>query len=405
MTDEYQQTAIGKIPKDWKVIKAKEVFSFEYGKGLPEKRRVSGKCPVVGSNGVVGYHNQALVSGPGIVVGRKGTIGAISWIESDFWPIDTTYYVKLKKDNVYLKWLFFKLSHLNLERFNLSDVVPGLKRDLVYNMKFSLPTLPEQHRIVEVLSNVDNAIWRADEAIAKTERLKKGLMHKLLTEGIGHKEFKETKIGKIPKDWKVVELRNIVEKESDIVAGPFGSNLKVCDYKPHGVPIIRLQNIERNQFINKDIKYISPEKAEELSYHTYHPGDIVLAKLGDPIGKTCIVPSFMKGGVVVADVVRIRPSPRKAMTLFVEYVLNSSMCFYQLKRQTIGSTRPRVNISQVRNLRIPLPTLDEQQRIADILSTVDYKLELDMNRKKKLERIKKGLMNDLLSGKVRVKVD
>jgi type I restriction enzyme S subunit len=88
--------------------------------------------PVVGSNGIVGYHNQAIVKGPGIVVGRKGTIGAVSWIDKDFWPIDTTYYVKTKISDVFLKWLFYELIYLNPARFHLADVVPELKRELVH---------------------------------------------------------------------------------------------------------------------------------------------------------------------------------------------------------------------------------------------------------------------------------
>src|SRR5215203_2749077 len=117
-------------------------------------------------------------------------------------------------------------------------------------------------------------------------------------------KFKKTELGEIPEDWDLCSLIDFVDGKNDIVAGPFGSNLKVSDYKPHGVPIIRLQNIERNKFINENIRYISQEKANELKYHSYRQNDIVLAKLGDPIGKTCIIPDHIKGGIVVADVVR-----------------------------------------------------------------------------------------------------
>jgi len=218
-----------------------------------------------------------------------------------------------------------------------------------------------------------------------------------LTRSIGHKEFKNTELGRIPKEWEVVSLRDVVDDGNDIVAGPFGSNLKVSDYRPEGVPIIRLQNIKRNKFINKDIKYISPKKAEELKYHSYQVGDLVLAKLGDPIGKTCIVPPFIGKGIVVADVVRIRVSSRKAADSFIEYMLNSSICFTQLRKETIGSTRPRVNISQVRNLKLPLPPLPEQRRIAKILSTVDEAIQKVDEAIARTERLKRGLMQELLT--------
>ena len=87
----FKQTEIGKIPKEWKVVRMEDIFSLEYGRGLTEKDRERGNYPVYGSNGIVGFHSKYLVRGPGIIVGRKGTIGAATWSDKDFWPIDTTY--------------------------------------------------------------------------------------------------------------------------------------------------------------------------------------------------------------------------------------------------------------------------------------------------------------------------
>ena len=178
---EFKDTEIGRIPKEWEVVRLGDILSLEYGKGLPERDRIPGKYPVVGSNGIVGYHKQALIKGPGIVVGRKGTIGAVNWIDFDFWPIDTTYYVKIKRGDIFLKWLFYELIYLNLSRFNLSDVVPGLKRELVYSMKALLPPLQEQQKIAEILSTVDKKLELERKRKEKLERIKKGLMNDLLT--------------------------------------------------------------------------------------------------------------------------------------------------------------------------------------------------------------------------------
>jgi type I restriction enzyme S subunit len=178
---EFKDTKIGKIPKDWEVVRLREIISLEYGKGLPEKNRREGPYPVVGSNGIIGFHKKPLVDGPGIVIGRKGTMGAVSWIDSNFWPIDTTYYIKLKQENLYLKWLFFALSKLNLRKLSLSDVVPGLKRELVYALKLPLPPLPEQKKIAEILSTVDKRLELLRKRKEKLERIKRGLMNDLLT--------------------------------------------------------------------------------------------------------------------------------------------------------------------------------------------------------------------------------
>jgi len=178
---EYKQTPIGKIPKEWDVSKLDDIISLEYGKGLPENSRIEGSYPVVGSNGIVGYHKEALVKGPGIVVGRKGTIGAVSWIDEDFWPIDTTYYVKIKRSDVFLKWLFFELAHLNLRRLHLSDVVPGLKRELAYSRRLPLPPPPEQQKIAGIIMAIDRKLSIEREGKARLEQIKRGLMDLLLT--------------------------------------------------------------------------------------------------------------------------------------------------------------------------------------------------------------------------------
>ncbi len=211
-------------------------------------------------------------------------------------------------------------------------------------------------------------------------------------------KFKDTPIGKIPVDWEVQPLINAVGGMNDlVVAGPFGSNLKVEDYKNEGIPILRLQNVESCKFVNKDIKYISPMKANELSYHSFKKGDIVLAKLGLPIGKTCIVPDSMEKGIVVADVVRISVDERSSDKKYIMYVLNSDYAFNQLNRGIVGTTRPRVNLGQVRNLLIPLPPLPEQKKVAEILTTVDDAIEETDRIIEKTKEMKKGLMQKLLT--------
>jgi len=215
--------------------------------------------------------------------------------------------------------------------------------------------------------------------------------------------YKKTEIGIIPEDWEVKKLVEAIgEQPSNIVAGPFGSNLKVEDYTKKGVPILRLQNIDEYKFIERDIKYISNKKANELIYHSFKSGDLVLAKLGEPIGKTCIVPNKIKFGIVVADVVRIRVNELYSDPKFIMYILNSDNCRKQLNNDTIGSTRPRVNLNKIRLLFLPLPPLSEQQAIARVLSDVDRLIEsLDKLIEKK-KMIKKGAMQELLTGRKRL---
>ena len=167
--------------------------------------------------------------------------------------------------------------------------------------------------------------------------------------------------------WEKIKLGELSKKKDAVVSGPFGSNLKVSDYKSEGIPILRLQNIGKGFFIDKDIKFINEAKAEELKYHSFLSGDIALAKLGIPIGKTCIIPNHFKSGIITADVVRIRPDKNIVDYNFLEYYLNTDLSVNQLTGNISGATRPRVNLSDVRDIEIPLPPLPEQQRIVAIL--------------------------------------
>lgn len=431
---DFKDTKIGEVPKDWSVdildkyaiikgrIGWRGLKSSEYTKEgpylianthIPKNIVEWEKCDHL-SRCRYEESPEIQLKVRDVIMSKDGTIGQVAYI--DHLPGEATLnstmlLLRPKYKDLCSHYLYYFLQGFQFRKFlnqkTAGGQIPHIFQRDIKKLLLTLPERKEQEQIATILSRVDDAIQKTDEIIQKTELLKKGLMQELLTKGIGHKEFKYSEeLGcEIPKEWEVVNLHNVVDSENDIVAGPFGSNLKVADYRQEGVPIIRLQNIERNEFINKYIKYTSPKKAKELNYHSYKPGDIVLAKLGAPLGKTCIVPDFIDKGIIVADVVRIRISPKKAVNKYIEYILNSSICSNQLYKETIGSTRPRVNISQVRNLKIPLPTLPEQRKIASILSHVDDQIEKEQQAKEKLKKLKKGLMQILLTGKVRVKVN
>jgi type I restriction enzyme S subunit len=169
----------------------------------------------------------------------------------------------------------------------------------------------------------------------------------------------------LPLSWSLVRLDELVaDPKSDIVDGPFGSNLKASEYIDEGTPIIRLQNIAPAQFVEKNIRFVSADKASSLARHSYVPGDLVVTKLGNPLGEACIVPSDFPPGIIVADIVRIRLHP-SVNTSAVMYAINSSRVQDEFKRLTKGTTRPRVNLQHVRAMHVPIPPREEQDRLVD----------------------------------------
>jgi type I restriction enzyme, S subunit len=177
----------------------------------------------------------------------------------------------------------------------------------------------------------------------------------------------------LPEGWEIRRLEDLCEPgKQAIVDGPFGSNLKRSDYVDNGIPVLKIQNIKENLITLKKMDYVSPDKYQELVRHSFTEGDIVMTKLGDPLGVSAIV-NGIPNGLIVADLVRIRPS--KVLTKFLCYQLNSPRIQKYINEQQKGTTRPRVNLAMIRELPIYTPPIEEQHKIVDFLE--DHLSRLD----------------------------
>lgn len=209
----------------------------------------------------------------------------------------------------------------------------------------------------------------------------------------------------LPSGWLKTTLGELaLDPKSDIVDGPFGSRLKATEYVNEGLPIIRIQNIERNKFIQKNLKFVTAKKTKELQRHSYLSGDIVITKLGDPLGKACFVPPEMEHGLIVADIVRVRIKHDFIFEEFLVYQINSTQVSRQLAVKTKGTTRPRVNLSHVRALEILVPPLNEQKRIVSKIEELFTKLdagEAELRKaKEQVKLYKKSILKSAVEGKL-----
>ena len=271
----------------------------------------------------------------------------------------------------------------------------------VQNLLIPIPPLPEQRKIAEILSTVDNAIQKVSAAIARTERLKKGLMQRLLTKGIDHKRFKFSKeLGcEIPEEWEVVRLGEV----ADIKGGkrlPKGH--KLVDYKtPY--PYIRVSDFENLSINTDNIKYLLSKTYKIIKNYTISSEDVYISIAGT-IGLVGLIPKELDGANLTENAAKLT-NLKRVKKEFLAYILSFNSVQEQINRLRGKGTQPKLALFRIKTIKIPLPPLHEQQKIAEILSTVDKKLELEKERKEKLERIKNGLMNDLLTGRRRVKVE
>jgi len=225
-------------------------------------------------------------------------------------------------------------------------------------------------------------------------------MQRLLTKGIKHKRFKKTEIGEIPEEWRVVKLGEIAEK---ITKGTTPTTYGYT-FTNEGINFIKVESIdEHGNFIKENISHISKEANQALKRSILEENDILFSIAG-ALGRVALVTKDILPANTNQALAIIRLKKDKHINVrYIKYFLQSQYIQRYINLISVQSAQANLSLTQVRNFNVTLPPLPEQKKIAKILMTVDKKLELLKKRKEKLERIKKGLMKDLLTGRRRVK--
>lgn len=388
-----------RLPDNWRCLPLDERISLEYGAALKEEDRVRGEHPVFGSNGIVGFHNQALVEGPGIVIGRKGSIGAVHYTEKSFWPIDTAYYVRSLADDDF-RYLHHLLCYLDLQRLNAATGVPGLSRRDTMAILGAFPPGPEQRVIADILDAVDAIIKRTRTAIGKARCVKKSLVQTLFTKGIGHARFQSTALGQIPCDWKVVTVGDVLTETQ------YGLSMPM--HQKGQYPILRMAAIRDGNVLLGDLKYVDLAEHVAADY-LLRRGDILFNRTnsGDLVGKVGVYRSD-RPAVFASYLIRLKTKPDFVDNYFLGQLLTSYPAQCRIKRYaTPGVQQVNINATNLQRVQIAVPVgvdgLKEQRTIAEILEQQDECIRQLEGRVDLLNRLKRGLMQDLLTGSKRIK--
>lgn len=272
---------------------------------------------------------------------------------------------------------------------------PYIKTSEFENLKFVVPTLEEQEKIASILSTVDEQINNVEALIKKNKELKKGLMQTLLTKGIGHTKFKKTEIGEIPEEWEVKRVGDITEIKTG------GTPSTKCEeyWKDGRIPWMVSGDV--NKGIINSVDGRITESGMNNSAAKLLPKDTVMIALNGQ-GKTKGTVAYLNIEVTCnQSLAGFLPKEEKFYSKYLFYNLQNR--YSEIRGLTGDGARNGLNLGILRDILIPLPSIEEQRRTASILSQIDEKIEEYENKKQKLEEIKKGLMQQLLTGKLRVK--
>lgn len=316
-------------------------------------------------------------------------------IVSYFYPV-----FRVVDANSYYVWVYinnFLSSQIKKEIVGTSQLVLSLNK--FKKMKIVLPSLKEQQKIVDILSVVDEQIENTDQLINKAKELKKGLMQQLLTKGIGHTKFKQTEFGEVPVGWEITTLSEI----SDFITKGSTPTTYGYEWEESGIPFFKSDVVKEGRFVYGDFKFISEEAHLSMARSKILSGDILMTITGN-IGRVAIVPKEVNEANINQHIAKIRVINKSVNSLFVYHWLNQEKIvkYYQLIKT--GLAYPQISLKQVRETIVPIPKEEEQLKISEILSTVDQQIESYELEKEKYTELKKGLMQQLLTGKIRVTV-
>ncbi|WP_180115294.1 MULTISPECIES: restriction endonuclease subunit S [unclassified Acinetobacter] len=258
---------------------------------------------------------------------------------------------------------------------------------------FNFPSKEEQTKIASFLSTVDEKISQLTQKHALLSQYKQGMMQKLFSQEIRFKADDGSEFG----EWEEKTLIDSIDSSIkwSFTGGPFGSNLKSDDYTESGIRIIQLQNIGDGLFLNDYKIFTSLEKADELLSCNIYPNEILISKMGDPVARCCIVPNHHDRYLMCSDGIRLVVNKNKYSTHFMFYQINYQDFRQKASDVSTGSTRKRIGLSDLKQLPILVPCLDEQTKIANFLLSTDQKIEVVTQQIEQAKQWKKGLLQQM----------
>ncbi len=336
-----------------------------------------------------------------VLIGMDGDFNIVKWKSRNALLNQRVCKIKAETgSSFHTEFLFQSLKEdlLSINAATGATTVKHLSVKDIKGIEKAYPPLPEQQKIATILSSVDTVIEKTRAQIDKLKDLKTGMMQELLTKGIGHTEFKDSPVGRIPAGWEVRKIDDFSKKVGSGVTPRGGSE----SYVEVGIPLIRSQNVHFDGLRLDDVSYITELQHQKMSGSQLKPGDVLLNITGASIGRCYYLPHDFKEGNVNQHVCIIRVKESVISPIFLTLFLSSEFGQKQIMSLQAGGNREGLNFQQIRSISLPLPELREQKGITGITSSIEESIRMKSKKLSGLIKIKKALMQDLLAGKVRV---
>lgn len=409
------------MSSEWTAGKLGDFIELKRGYDLPQAKRHRGTVPLVSSSGVSDQHNVAMVKGPGVVTGRYGTIGQVFYVEDDFWPLNTTLYVRDFKGND-PKFVHYFLKTLDFLAYSDKAAVPGVNRNHLHEALVSLPSLNLQTEIASFLGALDDRITLLRETNATLEGIAQALFKSWFvdfdpvhakaagrgpegmdeaTAGLFPESFEESELGLVPKGWTPMAVSEV----SEIVKGKSYSSKDLVDV--HETALVTLKSFTRGGGFRLDgfKPYAGTYKASQVVVS----GDLIIAytdvtQAAELIGKPAIVIGVDEHKTLVAslDVGIIRPLDAKVSRQFLFGLFNTDAFQAHTLSHTSGTTVLHLSKNGVGSYKFVCPSLSVVNAFSVIAESLTSRQQANIDQMRNLATLRDTLLPRLISGQLRL---
>lgn len=366
----------------------RDLLVIHYGKSLPAKNRLEGEFPVYGSSGITGYHNEYLVKGPGIIVGRKGSIGTVYFCEKDFFPIDTVYFIEVIKEKLDLGYAYYLLQQSGLSNLNTDAAVPGLNRDIFYSVKVEIPSIEAQRAIAKPIFLIDSIIKNNFEQIQNYEKLIETYYSKWFInfKFPNHEQVKF--VDGIPEGWVNTPLKQVMSTNpSTLKKGELDEILYV------DISSVGQGKIESfTQYHIDD----APGRAKRKVQH----GDVIWSCVRPNRKQYALIQNPQSNLIVSTGFTVLRPT-KIPFTYLTALAASDDFCGY-LTSVAQGAAYPAVTYKDFEDYELLLPPKSLLDKFHEVVEPMYEQIHILQTQNQKLHDLKETLLPRLMSGELDV---
>ncbi|MGX0125274.1 restriction endonuclease subunit S [Staphylococcus hominis] len=382
----------------------KDLVEIKYGKNQKHVKNPHGKYPILGTGGVIDLADQYLYDKPSVLIGRKGSIGKVKYIDKPFWTIDTLFYTKINETKVLPKFLYYKLSMIDFNYYNEGTTIPSLRTETLYRIKLDLPHLSAQKKVINTLGTIDNKIEINKKIIANLEELSQTLFKHWFVDfefpdenGNPYKssggEMIDSELGKIPSNWKIYKLKDIASHKKET-------------FNPKKSEEVTVKHFSLPAYDNEE-QAIEEEVNKIKSNKWIINNNCVLFSKMNPDTKRIWLPVInnKKLNVASSEFV-VMESPNNKVNSFIYNICLNSQFIDYLKANTTGSTNSRQRVKPTIAVNYKLAVEDSiVKKYSEIITPYMEKMKTLRSEIGKLTQLRDTLLPKLMSGEIEIPDD